>query len=835
MIDWFAASLIRHRWRWATGAILLLLLALAFGSRLSVRFEMADFLPRGASGVSPVPTSLGDADRVVIAVDSRTVLFPDSIGPLLDSLAHRLSAVPGVKQVEYRLDPALRRFLEVEAPRHLLLYFTPGELDALGSHLSRGYLERALLGTGDPIPRTALALALGVERTDPLGVVDPVLARLRLMRGLPQIKIVDGYFAVPDQRAFFLMVEPQGPLSGIAGARDRARAIQRVLDRVQAEPSLQPMIDGKRLIALGRPIAVLEGLDLALGDARRVIIGSTVIVLGLLFLLLRRPAGPFLIVGTVLYGIALTAAVAAVLFRSVSVVSWVFIAVLIGFGDEFALYVVTHYWITAPPGTDRRTALAAALRRPGPGILLGGLTTAAAFVALVVMSYPALVEVAWITTIGLVIVLACAFTVLPLALSFTKPGRESGSRWYRWSGLAHQIGRNRPGLWLAGWTVLLVGSLGLATRVRFELHPWKLAARGVPITREFEQLSQRLGASFTPFLMVSEGKTASEALARDRDAVSVLDSIGPLAGIAGIVSLTRWLPPPEQQAASAEFVQRHAALFSRDRFRQDFLSVASRMKAPDSILTGRYLPVVSRYLVQPEPVTVETLRAAGLGGFLDGHLRRVGDLWYVVSEVYPNKIPWIGGVVERFTGAIAAAGVPALTRVRFTGEALRGSTHAATLRRDVLAATGLGVSLILLLLIIRFRRVTPIVLCLLPMAMGIAAVLGVMGLLGIELNVLTLAVVPLVAGLGSDDGIHIVDRLERGESVSEALAEAGTPMAITTVTTIGGFASVAVARFPGLAALGLLLALGLVVCLAASMQLVPLLYQMIRGDARPVQ
>ncbi len=143
----------------------------------------------------------------------------------------------------------------------------------------------------------------------------------------------------------------------------------------------------------------------------------------------------------------------------------------------------------------------------------------------------------------------------------------------------------------------------------------------------------------------------------------------------------------------------------------------------------------------------------------------------------------------------------------------------------MLTATGLGVSLILLLLLLRFRRPVPILVCLLPMVAGIAVVLGLMGLFGIELNLLTMAIVPLLAGLGSDDGIHIVDRLERGESVTEALAETGTPMTITTVTTIGGFASLGVARFPGLGQAGLLLAAGLLVCLAASLQLVPLAYQ----------
>ena len=101
-----------------------------------------------------------------------------------------------------------------------------------------------------------------------------------------------------------------------------------------------------------------------------------------------------------------------------------------------------------------------------------------------------------------------------------------------------------------------------------------------------------------------------------------------------------------------------------------------------------------------------------------------------------------------------------------------------------------------------------------------------MGLLGIELNILTLAIAPLLIGLGVDDGIHMVDRLARGESAEQVIRETGPAMTITTLTTISGFACLGLATFRGVRELGLVAAFGLVVCLLASLHLVPICYQL---------
>jgi predicted exporter len=271
-------------------------------------------------------------------------------------------------------------------------------------------------------------------------------------------------------------------------------------------------------------------------------------------------------------------------------------------------------------------------------------------------------------------------------------------------------------------------------------------------------------------------------------------------------------------------MRRHAAALSPERLRRDW--AAAMAMRPDTAPPVRpeYLPLLIRHLERDTTtITVAGLRDAGLGELVARHLvQREGEV-LAVAQVYPTAIPWRPGVVERFQRGLAATDPDAFRGVTWVGEALQGASRTTQLRRDVLLACGTALALTLLVLGLRFRRVAPVVLALVPVGCGLATVLGVMAIAGVQLNLITLVAVPVILGLGSDDGIHIVDRLERGEAMTDVVRDTATPMTITTLTTIVGFACLGLARFPDVAAGGVIASLGLLVCLAASLHLLPLL------------
>jgi len=83
--------------------------------------------------------------------------------------------------------------------------------------------------------------------------------------------------------------------------------------------------------------------------------------------------------------------------------------------------------------------------------------------------------------------------------------------------------------------------------------------------------------------------------------------------------------------------------------------------------------------------------------------------------------------------------------------------------------------------------------------------------------------VPLLLGLGIDDGIHIVHRmLEQPEApFAEVVAAVGGGIAMTTITTCASVGTLLFIHHSGIESMAILLLIGLPLCLVASVTLLP--------------
>ena len=118
--------------------------------------------------------------------------------------------------------------------------------------------------------------------------------------------------------------------------------------------------------------------------------------------------------------------------------------------------------------------------------------------------------------------------------------------------------------------------------------------------------------------------------------------------------------------------------------------------------------------------------------------------------------------------------------------------------------------------VLDFRNMRDMILALLPPLVGAAMMVGAMGLLGMNLNPANLIVLPLVLGIGVDDGVHVVHdyRRQMKAGSDEYLTSAATINAIllTTLTSMVGFGSLMIASHNGLFSVGLTLLLGVGCC-----------------------
>ncbi|MDE2976650.1 MAG: MMPL family transporter, partial [Acidobacteriota bacterium] len=119
-----------------------------------------------------------------------------------------------------------------------------------------------------------------------------------------------------------------------------------------------------------------------------------------------------------------------------------------------------------------------------------------------------------------------------------------------------------------------------------------------------------------------------------------------------------------------------------------------------------------------------------------------------------------------------------------------------------------------------------------PLSVGVVWMLGIMVLIGLDMNFFNVFVVTMIIGIGVDYGVHMVHRWREigfgpaaleGERLVEALGETGKAIVLAAASTSVGFGSLALSHYPGLRSMGIVAILGAVATALVSITLLPAL------------
>jgi predicted exporter len=231
------------------------------------------------------------------------------------------------------------------------------------------------------------------------------------------------------------------------------------------------------------------------------------------------------------------------------------------------------------------------------------------------------------------------------------------------------------------------------------------------------------------------------------------------------------------------------------------------------------------------PVTPDRLREAGMGPYLDRHLRETHGGFLGVIHLYPKANLWDGPTraawIERVRGILPPAGAD------LTGTVILSQSLADLVQEDFLRAAALALLVIAVIASVHFRRPMPVALSLVPVALGAIWMIAGMAILGIDLNYMNIIIYPMVFGLGVDDGIHLVHRHREDRPGPEVLLRGtGRAILLTSLTTLLGFGSLTLAHHRGVASLGQTSLIGITACLGTSLFLLPALLVLLQGRSR---
>lgn len=146
----------------------------------------------------------------------------------------------------------------------------------------------------------------------------------------------------------------------------------------------------------------------------------------------------------------------------------------------------------------------------------------------------------------------------------------------------------------------------------------------------------------------------------------------------------------------------------------------------------------------------------------------------------------------------------------------------------------LAFGLILLVLLVTYRRLTPALLCLLPIMITVIGILGFLAMSGMHLQIVTAMLSAICIGVGVDYGIHMISAIhsfrdrgqDRRRAVTSAISVVSAPVLANALGITLGLSTLFFAPLKAYTDAAAVISLAMVLSAMGALLLIPVLYSM---------
>ena len=179
-------------------------------------------------------------------------------------------------------------------------------------------------------------------------------------------------------------------------------------------------------------------------------------------------------------------------------------------------------------------------------------------------------------------------------------------------------------------------------------------------------------------------------------------------------------------------------------------------------------------------------------------------------------------------------------QVHLTGMAILYNNMLQSLFRSQILTIGVVFIAILLMFVILFQSLYLAVIASIPNIIPATMMLGIMGISGIPLDIMTITIAAVCIGISVDDTIHYVHRFKEEfqsdqnyrETIVRCHSSIGRAMYFTSVTITLGFSILALSNFIPIIYFGLLTGFAMMIALLANLTLLPVLIATLKPDIK---
>jgi uncharacterized protein len=575
-------------------------------------------------------------------------------------------------------------------------------------------------------------------------------------------------------------------------------------------------------------------------------IGTVLVVLVILWMALHSPKIIFAVFANLFIGLSITTAAGLMMVGSLNLLSIAFAVLFVGLGVDFGIQYSVRYRSERFKSNDLTAALVQAAERSAVPLSLAAMATAAGFLSFLPTDYKGISELGEIAGVGMLVAFTTSITVLPAFLKLLNPPGEMEPVGYAFLAPLDRFLEDHRVVIIVGTILIAVAGLPLLYFLRFDFNPINLRSPKVESIATFLDLRKDPNTGANAINVMTNS---------DEDAKKIGARLEKVPEVLRVMSLDSFVP--EDQPAKLKLIAQGARILnpalnpdSIDAPPSDAENVealkgsaeslrktAGDAKGPGAVASRRLADALSKLAdsneatrnktqaifvnplkvvldqlknsLQAQPVSLKTLPPDLVSQWKtkDG-LQRV--------EALPRGDPNDNDTLRKFAAAVLSAEPTAI------GGPVSILKSGDTVVKAFIHAGITALLVIGFLLWLALRRITDVLLTLVPLLVAGAVTLEICVLIGLPLNFANIVALPLLLGVGVAFKIYYVTAWRSGRTnlLQSSLTRAIFFSAMTTATAFG---SLWLSSHPGTASMGKLLALSLFTTLAAVLLFQPAL------------
>lgn len=863
-------------------ALIITIIAAGLSESLKLEMQFKNLMPQDhpmVQGFNEVVDNFSTATMIIVAAkgeESELISFADEIAPKIKGLTNYIQQVDYKMEKDFYLQHGmmlqkakdLKDSKDIYSDLSLLPFLTH-----LNDNFEKTYVYEEESISNKEKENGAIRFLDGIKTLlktmENYASSDSIPEKEFAEAAVEKFLIGDEYYLSQDKDMLLLFARPTFSLNEMEKVLAAENEIDSIITSVSEKyPSIFAGTTGT--MALSRDETVAASEDMYITS-----LIAFVLIIGLFIISFRMWVAPILAGITLLVGVIWTAGFTAVTLGSLNMMTSMFAVILMGLGIDFSIHIITVYIESRASGESVGEALKTTFNKSGKGVITGGVTTAVAFLTLMVSETDGMKEFGLVAGSGVLFCMLATIFILPSMLSLRdkimiklrkEKYKVKATEFVFIGSVANSISK-KPVSYLIGFGIITFVLFVSVINITFDYNYLNMEPVGLTSIKLQDEMEEEFDVTPDFALVTVNSVEEARKIAEDAKDLKMVGMVS---------SISDFIPSEEEQIERTPLIEEiKTSLLVNTRVSrldpEDFdmlvdelyriednvieLSQLSFLGGQDKVddkckelvgdlndennvtmisdiiekmkenipntinklnsFTEHFEPRFRNLAIgmsSSEPITLETIPRTIYNQYVSNDESK-----YLVT-VYPKEGVWKNlDYLERFTDRMSKIDE------RMTGMPSVFYVLIGIIAKDGEIAFMLTIIVVFLLLFNDFRSVKYALVAMVPLVVGVVWMVGIMQLAGLQLTMLNMMGLPLIIGIGIDDGVHLLHRyrIEGTTKIRTVFTSTGKAVMLTSITTMLAFGSFVFATYRGMGSLGIALFIGVGACFLTSVLILP--------------